>query len=104
MSKQSSLFPKGTNDKLRLVSATMRALSHPLRLQMLQLLDAEAGACVRTIYQTLAIEQSVASQHLRVLRLADLVMQERRGKFTFYNVNYNKVKRSKLAASKFTEE
>ena len=104
MSKQSSLFPKGTSDKLRLVSATMRALSHPLRLQMLQLLDVEAGACVRTIYQTLAIEQSVASQHLRILRLADLVMPERRGKLTFYNVNYSRVKKGKLAAAVFNQE
>lgn len=79
----------------------MRALSHPLRLKMLQLIDHEAGACVRTIYKELSIEQSVASQHLRILRMARLVWPERRGKFTFYNVDYERVQKSAETANRF---
>jgi DNA-binding transcriptional ArsR family regulator len=35
----------------------------------------------------LRIEQSVASQHLAILRKADLLQTERDGKFIYYTIN-----------------
>jgi DNA-binding transcriptional ArsR family regulator len=39
----------------------------------------------------LRLEQSVASQHLAILRKAGIVNTERDGKFIFYTVNYKRI-------------
>ena len=73
-------------DKLHISSTVMRALAHPLRLQIIRLLKEQQSASVQVIYTTLEIEQSVASQHLRILRDAKLVYTERQGKFIQYHL------------------
>ena len=42
---------------------------------------------VTEIYVKLRLEQSVASQHLAILRKAGFVKTERDGKFIYYSVN-----------------
>ena len=37
------------------------------------------------------LEQSITSQHLRILRNADLVNTRREGKFIYYSLNYDKI-------------
>ncbi|HMW27776.1 MAG TPA: ArsR family transcriptional regulator, partial [Ferruginibacter sp.] len=37
------------------------------------------------------LEQSVASQHLAILRKAGIVSTEREGKFIYYMVNYKRL-------------
>jgi DNA-binding transcriptional ArsR family regulator len=44
------------------------------------------------MYGKLKLEQSVASQHLSILRKAGFVLTERQGKFIFYSVNYQRLK------------
>ena len=43
---------------------------------------------VTDIYVKLRLEQSVASQHLAILRKAGVVQTERDGKFIFYSLGY----------------
>ena len=43
---------------------------------------------VTEIYVKLRLEQSVASQHLAILRRAGIVSTARDGKFIFYSLNY----------------
>jgi DNA-binding transcriptional ArsR family regulator len=43
---------------------------------------------VSEIYKKLKLEQSVASQHLAVLRNAHFVNTHRDGKYIYYSVNY----------------
>lgn len=69
---------------LRNANDLMRALAHPLRLRIIELLHNCPEASVQTIYTELGIEQSVASQHLRILRQASLVQTHRQGKFVYY--------------------
>ncbi len=73
----------------------MRALVHPLRLKMVKYLlkRKEGGANVQQIYKALKLEQALTSQHLRILREADLVWPERRGKFVFYIPNEERLRR-----------
>jgi DNA-binding transcriptional ArsR family regulator len=70
----------------------LRAINHNLRRQMLQLLHQNARMTVTQIYVKLRLEQSVASQHLAILRQANFVNTERQGKFIFYSVNYPRLK------------
>ncbi|MCE3281588.1 MAG: transcriptional regulator, ArsR family [Chitinophagaceae bacterium] len=69
----------------------LRAMNHKLRQQMIKLLDENKKMTVTDIYVKLRLEQSVASQHLAILRRAGIVMTERDGKFIYYGVNYNRI-------------
>lgn len=72
-------------------AALMRAVAHPLRIQLLEFIDAHPDVNVNVIYNTLKLEQSITSQHLRVLREADLVLTTREGKYIRYSINYPKM-------------
>ena len=72
---------------LRKAVLTLRAINHPLRREMVQLLEEKKKLAVTDIYVKLRIEQSVASQHLAILRKADLLQTERDGKFIYYTIN-----------------
>jgi DNA-binding transcriptional ArsR family regulator len=78
-----------------------RAINHPLRKQMLQLLHENVRMTVTEIFIKLRLEQSVASQHLAVLRKAGMVNTERQGKFIFYSVNYQRIKQVHQVAGDF---
>jgi len=66
----------------------LRALNHKLRQQIVKLIDEQKKVTVTEIYVKLRLEQSVASQHLAILRRAGIVTTIREGKFIFYNVDY----------------
>ncbi len=78
----------------------LRAFNHKLRQQILKLVDTQEKVTVTEIYVKLRIEQSVASQHLAILRKADFVKTERDGKFIYYTVNAARMKELK----KFVED
>jgi ArsR family transcriptional regulator len=64
----------------------LRALASPHRLAMVQAL-ASGPHCVHELVDALAISQSLASQHLRVLRAAGLVSTDRRGREIAYSLS-----------------
>ena len=70
----------------------LRAINHKLRQQILRLIDEKRKITVTEIYSILRLEQSVASQHLAILRKAGFVKTKRDGKFSFYSVNTNRLK------------
>jgi DNA-binding transcriptional ArsR family regulator len=69
----------------------LRAMNHKLRQQMIKLLDENKKMTVTDIYVKLRLEQSVASQHLAILRRAGIVATDREGKFIYYSVNYSRI-------------
>lgn len=69
----------------------LRALNHKLRQQILALIDGDKRITVTQIYVKMRLEQSVASQHLAILRRAGIVNTEREGKFIYYTVNFNRI-------------
>lgn len=79
------------DEKLDVSSEILRAVAHPLRMSILAFIDKHGQINVNKIYNTLQIEQSITSQHLRVLRLAGLVTTERDGKFVLYSIDYEKL-------------
>lgn len=68
-------------------SLVLRAINHKLRQQILKLIDENSRITVTEIYVKLRLEQSVASQHLSILRKAGFVNTERDGKYIYYTVN-----------------
>ena len=72
-------------------SLILRALNHKLRQQILKLLEEQRKLTVTEIYVQLRLEQSVASQHLAILRRAGIVKTEREGKFIYYVLNHKRI-------------
>lgn len=89
------------SDKLQTSTDVLRALAHPLRLQIIQYIDANRTVHVNRIYNTLKLEQSITSQHLRILRLAGLVTTVRDGKYIHYAVDYDRVAETRRAVGEF---
>ena len=73
--------------ELRKVVLILRAIGHDLRKRMVELLRENEQMNVTDIYVKLRIEQSVASQHLAILRKAGIVLTNRNGKFINYTLN-----------------
>lgn len=69
----------------------LRAINHKLRQQILKLIEESGRMTVTEIYVKLRLEQSVASQHLAILRKAGFVKTERDGKFIYYSVNNDRL-------------
>lgn len=72
---------------LRKAVLVLRAINHDLRQSMISLLLEKGRMTVTDIYIKLRLEQSVASQHLAILRRAGIVITEREGKFIFYSID-----------------
>jgi DNA-binding transcriptional ArsR family regulator len=92
------------NEKLNDSSEILRAIAHPLRMKILAFIDQSDTINVNKIYNTLKLEQSITSQHLRILRLAGLVNTERDGKFIHYSINYDKIANTVGAINHFLDE
>lgn len=72
---------------IKKAALVLRAINHKLRQQMLKQIDDHGRITVTELYVKLRLEQSVASQHLAILRKAGFVKTERDGKFIYYSVN-----------------
>jgi DNA-binding transcriptional ArsR family regulator len=86
-------------NQIKKAAMVFRAINHPLRRQILQLLHEHGRMTVTEVFIKLRLEQSVASQHLAILRKVMMVNAERQGKFIFYSVNYQRVKQIHKTAS-----
>lgn len=76
---------------LRKAVLVLRAVNHKLRQSIINLLEENKRMTVTEIYVKLRLEQSVASQHLAILRRAGVVNTERQGKFIFYSLNHDRI-------------
>lgn len=78
---------------LKKAALVLRALNHKLRQQIVRFIDQEKKITVTEIYVHLRLEQSVASQHLAILRRAGIVKTERDGKFIYYSISPERISR-----------
>ena len=63
-----------------------RALAHPTRIRILEVLVASEECSVQALQRTLQIEQPIVSQQLARLRASGIVVAKRRGAATRYAV------------------
>lgn len=76
----------------------IRALNHEFRLKILHLLEKHKTLTVNQLTEKLDVTQPEASQHLGILRRADLVKTNRVGKHIFYRNNETSLKQLKHIA------
>ena len=89
---------------IKSAAITLRSINHKLRQQILKLLEENKRMKVTDIYVKLRLEQSVASQHLAILRRANIVSTERMGKEIYYSVNNNRIEQVASFANKMAFE
>jgi DNA-binding transcriptional ArsR family regulator len=77
--------------KIKKAALVLRALNHKLRQLILKTIDEHKRITVTELYVKLRLEQSVASQHLAILRKAEIVNTVREGKFIFYTINEDRI-------------
>jgi ArsR family transcriptional regulator, virulence genes transcriptional regulator len=95
-------------DNAKLVAQCARALNHSLRKKMLESLQENTQMMVTEMYIKLRLEQSVASQHLAILRRIKVVETERQGKHIYYRIKKDSLrlvaKQIKQMADKMLEK
>ena len=64
----------------------MRAIAHPIRIAIIDLLHTNDKLSVTQIYEALDIEQAVASHHLRILKGKNVVNVQRDQKYSLYSL------------------
>lgn len=65
---------------------TLRAIAHPIRIAIIDMLYKNKKLSVSQIHEQLKIEQAVASHHLRILKNKNVVTVSRDGKNSFYSL------------------
>lgn len=72
--------------KLELAASKLRAISHPMRIAIIDLLAQGEKLSVTEIYEALDIEQATASHHLNILKNKNVLISKREGKKIFYSL------------------
>lgn len=73
-------------EQLEDATETLRAIAHPIRITIIDLLSKEEKCSVTQIHEALDIEQAIASHHLRILKGKKIVKVSREGKNSFYSL------------------
>lgn len=73
---------------LERTAASLKAIAHPVRLGMIDLLQDGKRMNVTQIYMTLGLEQAVASQHLSILKDKGILDSKRQGKHSYYYLKH----------------
>lgn len=67
------------------ISQVLKAMSHPVRLQMVTLL-LQRQMCVRSLARHFELSEPTISVHLKVLKNAGLIMGEKKSYYIHYHV------------------
>ena len=72
--------------KLEMAASKLRAIAHPMRIAIIDLLNTNNKLSVTEIYEKLDIEQASASHHLNILKNKGVLASRREGKKIFYSL------------------
>jgi DNA-binding transcriptional ArsR family regulator len=72
--------------KLEMAANRLRAMAHPMRIAIIELLQQKEKLSVTEIYKKLKIEQASASHHLNILKGKGVLASRRDGKKIYYSL------------------
>ena len=75
-------------EKLELAASKLRAIAHPMRIAIIDLLTVNPKMTVTEIYEYLNLEQASASHHLNILKNKGLLDSKRDGKMIYYSLKF----------------
>lgn len=79
-----TLLKKLDYKQLERATNMLKAVAHPIRMSIVDMLEGGRKLTVTEIFTALKIEQSVASHHLSILKTRGVLESERDGKNTHY--------------------
>ena len=79
-------------ENLEIAASMLRAMSHPKRITIIELLAKSKRLTVTEIHEKLSIEQPSASNHLNILKNHGVLESKREGKKMFYSLKHEKIK------------
>ncbi len=77
---------KLNSEAVQAAALMLKCIGHPVRLQIIDLLDRSGELNVTTVHETLGIEQAVASQHLNLMRDKGILESRRDGVNVYYRI------------------
>lgn len=72
-------------EKVEKIADVLKAISHPMRVAILDLLDKKKEMTVSEIYNELGLEQSTTSHHLGILKSKGVLACKKKGKNAYYS-------------------
>jgi DNA-binding transcriptional ArsR family regulator/YHS domain-containing protein len=79
------------NKIFSLQAKTLKALAHPRRIEIINLIRNQEICCVGTIHKMLDLPQANVSQHLQILRENEIVKTRKKGKKILYSLTNPKI-------------
>ena len=84
------------------IAQALKAMSHPIRLQMVELL-LQRRMCVRSLARHFEVSEPTISVHLKVLKTAGLLVGEKKSYYMHYRVVRENIEELSLFFSKLSE-
>ena len=78
-------------EKLECMANKLKALAHPVRISVIELLHENEKLTVTDIQNHLQMEQATTSNHLRVLKDQQIIVSKRVGKNKYYSLKHSKL-------------
>ncbi len=72
-------------------ASAFKALADPKRLKLMNELCTRGQVCVCDLCEIMEMPQSKLSYHLKILMDADLITQEKKGKWNYYELNQSRM-------------
>lgn len=69
----------------------LKAMAHPLRIAIIELLMDSERLSVTDIYEKLHLEQAIASHHLGILKDKGILEADREGKNIYYRLKHSQI-------------
>ncbi len=86
-----SLNERLSVEKLEDAAEMLKAIAHPMRMAIVDLLNNGQMRTVTEIYEALGLEQAVVSNHLRVMKDRGVLNCRRDGKNTYYFLRHQRL-------------
>lgn len=79
--------------KLENCASILKAIAHPIRIAIIELLEKHEKLSVSEIHEQLGLEQAVASHHLGILKNKGVLVSYRDGKNMLYELRHRQITR-----------
>ncbi len=79
--------------KLDHCASVLKAIAHPIRIAIIELLEEHERLSVSEIHEKLQVEQAVASHHLGILKNKGVLVSYREGKNMLYQLKHRQITR-----------
>lgn len=82
---------KINSQQLSLMAHILKTIAHPLRLQVIEMLEAQGELCVGDILREVDTEPSLLSHHLNRMKDKGVLVSDRRGRQVYYRLAFQAI-------------